>query len=642
MSLQKVIDATDAKRNGNGWKAKCLAHDDNKPSLSINEGDDGRVLVKCHAGCRTEDVVTAAGLTMADLMPESSHSETESDPRREARPSYTEDKIPRRIVATHDYTDEQGKLLFQSVRYEPKDFRQRRPDGRGGWVWSLKGVERVLYALPRLAEAAVDSFVFMPEGEKDADRINAEGGIATTTSGGAKNSHHTDLSRLDGLNVVLLADNDKPGIERCEAIAARLKGKAASVRVVAFPDLPEGGDVSDWLDQGRDLEDLVRLAEQTPEWGPGSLETVSSEDQPDDPPRPQPRALQMRIGNTIDDGATQYAWNRRLVMSAMNVIFSRPGRGKSTLGAAMAGHFTTGRDWPDGSKCERGFVLYLKGEGTDRSVNDRFRLAGADPSMYGIVSRATGAGQEMIDLATDTRHVADLIRQHDAKYVFIDTLDSMYCSMRMIDNADIRRCLHPMQSLAEKLGVCVIVFAHTNKGGYADPIDRLSGGRAIGGAARSVWYLGKRDKDEPECFLAEVKCNDFLPAAAIEYKIVGLSPDQPGAIRWGDVNEDVSAWDLDQPRKAGDGPKADQCQTFLAELLSNGPFPTAEANSKAGSLGFGRRVMTTAKSELGIKSRPAKGVSPPEYYLCLPDQDPPVLTPEKTHACTQPYHPLSG
>ena len=59
----------DAKRNGHGWQACCPAHEDQNPSLSIADGDDGRALLKCHAGCATEDVVAALNLRMVDLMP---------------------------------------------------------------------------------------------------------------------------------------------------------------------------------------------------------------------------------------------------------------------------------------------------------------------------------------------------------------------------------------------------------------------------------------------------------------------------------------------------------------------------------------------------------------------------------------------
>src|SRR5208282_4338470 len=100
---------------------------------------DGKILLNCKAGCKTESVVAALGLTMKDLFP----------------PRTTACESKPRIVARYDYHDEAGKLLFQCVRFEPKDFRQRRPYPQkpGGWVWNLKGVRRVLYRLPELKAA---------------------------------------------------------------------------------------------------------------------------------------------------------------------------------------------------------------------------------------------------------------------------------------------------------------------------------------------------------------------------------------------------------------------------------------------------------------------------------------------------------
>ena len=87
------------------------------------------------------------------------------------------DKPKGRIVATYDYTDADGKLLYQVVRYEPKDFRQRRPNGNGGFTWSL-GDRRVLYRWPELKQFP-DATIFVCEGEKDADRVAALGHCAT-------------------------------------------------------------------------------------------------------------------------------------------------------------------------------------------------------------------------------------------------------------------------------------------------------------------------------------------------------------------------------------------------------------------------------------------------------------------------------
>src|SRR4029453_16917934 len=84
------------------------------------------------------------------------------------------------IVAEYDYLDETGKLLFQVVRFEPKDFRQRRSDGNGGWIWSLGNTRRVLYRLPDII-AAVEGgeTIHLVEGEKDVDTLSAHRLTAT-------------------------------------------------------------------------------------------------------------------------------------------------------------------------------------------------------------------------------------------------------------------------------------------------------------------------------------------------------------------------------------------------------------------------------------------------------------------------------
>jgi hypothetical protein len=165
----------------------------------------------------------------------------------------------RRVVATYDYHDEHGGLLFQVVRFQPKDFRQRRPDGKGGWVWSLNGVPRVLYRLPELAAAPKDRPVFVVEGEKDADALVALGLLATTAPLGANKWRPEYSEALRGRPVFILPDNDDPGRAHAAAVRDALRGVAESITIVELPGLPEKGDVSDWLAAGGDKDKLLSL-----------------------------------------------------------------------------------------------------------------------------------------------------------------------------------------------------------------------------------------------------------------------------------------------------------------------------------------------------------------------------------------------
>ncbi|MBI3182068.1 MAG: hypothetical protein HYZ28_07980 [Myxococcales bacterium] len=130
--LNTVLAALEAhgcnpQESGGQWAALCPAHEDSMPSLSLTAADDGRVLVKCHGGCSFEEFARALDLPASAFFA--------------PKPN----KGLGRIVAAYSYTDEAGALLFEVVRFEPKTFRQRRPDGKGGWVWSIKGVRQVLY-----------------------------------------------------------------------------------------------------------------------------------------------------------------------------------------------------------------------------------------------------------------------------------------------------------------------------------------------------------------------------------------------------------------------------------------------------------------------------------------------------------------
>lgn len=180
-----------------------------------------------------------------------------------------ESPIPRRrLAATYPYHDEQGTLLFEVVRRDPKGFSQRRPDGHGGWQWSLNGTRRVLYRLPELLAANLSRSVYIVEGEKDANRLASAGLTATTNPGGAGKWRSEYAEHLRGRPVVILPDNDEPGRRHAEQVARSLRGVATSIKIVELPDLPDRGDVYDWLSQGHSRDDLVALATQAPVWTP--------------------------------------------------------------------------------------------------------------------------------------------------------------------------------------------------------------------------------------------------------------------------------------------------------------------------------------------------------------------------------------
>lgn len=226
----------------------CPAHADIHPSARWHTQKHVWHCDACGAGGGAKQLAISFGFDLAKYKQAKAQAQT------------------RRIVATYEYRDESGALLFESVRYEPKSFTQRQPDGQGGWLWDLKGVRRVPYKLPELLAADKALLVFNPEGEKDVDRLAALGLVATTNPQGAGKWRAEYSPFLAGRHVVILPDNDEVGRKHSEQVARAVAPLAASIKIVNLPGLAEKGDVSDWLAAGHTADDLTALVDAAPVW----------------------------------------------------------------------------------------------------------------------------------------------------------------------------------------------------------------------------------------------------------------------------------------------------------------------------------------------------------------------------------------
>lgn len=231
-------------REGRTWYARCPAHEDRHPSLFLFVGKkDGRLIARCRGGkgCPWREIVTASGTDPEDWFP--------PEMRRERR------KIlmpQRRIVGLYEYRDESDRLLYQVVRYDPKDFRQRRPDPstKSGWSWDLQGVRRVLYRLPDLLKRP-EAPVIIVEGEADVETLRRYRLLATTNVGGTGMGWREEYSlMLMGRRVAIIPDNDDAGRQHAAVVAGNLLlAGVASLRIVHLPGLEPRGDVTDWLEK---------------------------------------------------------------------------------------------------------------------------------------------------------------------------------------------------------------------------------------------------------------------------------------------------------------------------------------------------------------------------------------------------------
>jgi len=251
------------KQTSNGIEALCPAHDDKKASLTASRNGE-KILFKCQAGCVNNDILQTINMEWNQFFVHSDNSKT---PKKKE-------------VCRYRYENKDGKHDFDVVRFEPKDFRPQRPDGK----WSLAGVERVPYRLPEVLQGVKDlKLIILLEGEKDVDSAMDMGLIATTFVGGAGKWRDEYSEYFRGADVVLIPDNDFPGLRGMTEIAIKLHGTASRIRMLELPGLgprqeKHGKDFSDWIElEGNVKNTLEKIISELPEWFPEKNENEFEE-----------------------------------------------------------------------------------------------------------------------------------------------------------------------------------------------------------------------------------------------------------------------------------------------------------------------------------------------------------------------------
>lgn len=321
----------------------------------MGHGRDGKLVVHCHAGCDQDTVI--AHLKVMDLWP----SAAKTTPGKLTPPPVKVNIGSGRgqIVATYDYTDEAGVLLYQAVRYDPKDFRQRKPEG-SGWNWSIKGVRRVLYRLPEILQAvAAGRTIYVCEGEKDVEAARALGLVATCNAMGADNGGGNKWldefgDMLAGTDVVVVPDQDEPGRRHAGRVIQTLKGKARNIGLL---NVGYGKDLADWIDSGATVSDIEGAIVDAIE-----VEVPPPKELAAEPEEPKER-LFVSVGELVDNlQPIQWLIEDYIETDSLSLIYGAPGGGKSFVTVGMACCIATGTPW-HGHPVKQGSVFYIAGEG---------------------------------------------------------------------------------------------------------------------------------------------------------------------------------------------------------------------------------------------------------------------------------------
>ncbi len=439
------------KKSNKGYSACCPSHDDSNPSLSVSEGLGGKVLINCFAGCTVEAICESLGIGVVDLFPEKNQ--------------FSEIVVRRTIKYT--YQDENGIDLCTKVRTEPgkdgktKSFYWERVDENGNVIKGQDGCRKVLYRLPELQKAiAAGETIFLVEGEKDANKLIGYG-LAATTSQEALYWREEFTQTLTHADVVVLYDMDKTGLERCDLLCKHLSGRVKRLRVVDLPGLEynesHGKDVSNWLEEGHTVDELLKLVSKATEYGQPS-------------PKEKIRVVSINEFLKIVFPKREMLLAPFLPTQGLGLLYAKCGVGKTHVALGIAYAVATGGKFLRWQAPAARKVLYIDGEMPAVAMQERLNriavtedLQLSDPSYLRLITQdLQDAPMPDLSTAEGQRRLEEVIE--DTELIIIDNIST--CFRTGVENdAD---SWQPVQDWAlglRRRGKSVLFVHHAGKGG---------------------------------------------------------------------------------------------------------------------------------------------------------------------------------
>lgn len=331
--------------------------------------------------------------------------------------------------------------------------------------------------------------------------------------------------------------------------------------------------------------------------------------------RKRPKLIRV---SDVTEKAIQWLWGNKLPLGMLSLVTGLAGIGKSFLTVYMTAIITSGSNWPDGSPCEEGSVLFFYGEeGIEDTYIKRFRANGADQTKIVFMDGAESIDENREHSEIDvTLAMVDVIEEairktaeqtgFPVKMVVIDPIANYWGDIRENSNAEVRSVLKPLQHLAEKTKVAFVMIQHEGKGEKEHAQQRVLGSTGIVATCRAVWgvFIDPNDKDKR--IFAPVKVNCGYDHTAVSYRIT--PPDGTVEIAEASI-ENLTADDIAKMQRQVNvnkrGPKTDKvsdCMKQMEELLKDGDKAAKEIEKILLSNRFGMSTIQDAKRKLGAKS----------------------------------------
>jgi hypothetical protein len=445
-ALERVLARLpSARRRGKEWRALCPAHEDREPSLTVAL-KNGRVLLHCFAGCSTEAIVGALGLTASDLF------DSPSNPAEKGG------------SVVYEIRDSAGHLVARHHRADSPDGSKRfwwECDGRKG-LGGLRVTALPLYGTERLSELPAGARLTVTEGEKAAAALLSLGIAAVGTVTGAEATPEAEpLRPLCGFEVVLWPDADGPGGRHMQRVAQRLISLGLTPRRVRWPEAPPGGDAADfvagmersWEDEGEARGRVEALLASAEEW---KLEGEAAAGL---------RLVEVRVFLADETPLPAPVIENIGLAGTLTLLFGPPESGKSWLGMEAARCVTSGRHFLGRFACTKGPALLVEQESAPPLLRARVaELEQGDPRPQDAAPLwlAPLQGLRLDDPAGRDLFAQEVRRLHP-RLIVVDTLIAVAGAMDFLSATVVREWLLYFRTLAAEVGAAVWLLCHSPK-----------------------------------------------------------------------------------------------------------------------------------------------------------------------------------
>lgn len=579
---------------------KCPCHDDRKASLSIDKNGD-KILFHCFAGCKTEDILAAVGLTFADISDRTNQQNGYIE-KLEAQKGKT-------VSAVYKYIDENEHYLYEKIRFHDKDMTIGVYDQQNeSFSFGLQGRSRTLFHLPNLIDAiSKGKRVFYVEGEKDVLTLEKLG-FAATTAGSVNDWKPEYAPYFKGADVVVLPDNDEPGSTLASKVYKDLEGTVEKALIVKTSSAPKG-DVTDYIEEGHTKEDLLQLIDETEA-------AVSSKDQDKNG-----CSLEMTTMDTAEEKSPEWLITDYIPKRSITAIAGDGGSGKTTVWCEIAASISSGNPSflvknliPESFQSGEGQrVLFFSAEDSfEYTLRRRLRKNGANLANIFSIDISDDRFQH---IRFDSDFLEKLVEKYRPALLIFDPLQAFVPpNIKMGDRNAMRTCMRPLIGLGEKYDCSSLIVVHSNKQSGLWGRKRIADSADIWDISRSVLMVGET-KEKGIRYISHEKCNY---GALGDTVLFSLDNEKVTFREYTDRKDKDFVTEFDYTVRQA--PQREEAIEFILDFLKDGEKEVSDLEEMAKAIGISSTTMRRAKEQLkkdGRISIFSRGFNPKKWFISL-------------------------